>query len=115
MDQKFELFLVKQVGPVLDVRINRPEARNAITFAMEGELADLLNIAADDDSVRVVTLQGEGKIFSAGHDLKEVASRFANDGHPAGADRHEAPQLRDLWYRRSRPRRPRRESTGSTS
>jgi enoyl-CoA hydratase/carnithine racemase len=45
-----------------------------------------------------VTLQGEGKIFSAGHDLKEVASRFANDGPPAGADRHKAPQLRDLWY-----------------
>jgi enoyl-CoA hydratase/carnithine racemase len=95
MYQNFELFLVKQVGPVLDVRINRPEARNAITFAMEDELAELLKIAAGDDSVRVVTLQGEGKIFSAGHDLKEVASKFA-DGHPP--DGYKVPQLRAMWY-----------------
>jgi hypothetical protein len=98
MYQKFELFLVEQVGSVLDVRINRPESRNAITFAMEGELAELLKIAADDDSVRVVAPQGEGKVFSVGHDLKEVASGFAKDGHPAGVDRRKAPQLRDLWY-----------------
>jgi enoyl-CoA hydratase/carnithine racemase len=71
----------------------------------------------------VVTLQGEGKIFSAGHDLKEVASRFANDGHPAGADPGPASSTascahgprRSRSCRRSRPRRPRRESTGSTS
>jgi hypothetical protein len=35
MDQNFELFLVKQVGPVLEAPINRPEARVVRTWAEE--------------------------------------------------------------------------------
>jgi hypothetical protein len=63
MHPKFELFLVDQVGPVLDVRIYRPQARDKITFVMEGEQGALLNITADDDSVGVVTPQNEGTTF----------------------------------------------------
>lgn len=91
-------FLVKPDGPVLEVIINRPEARNAITFAMEDELERLLNTAADDDSIRVVTLRGAGRLFSAGHDLKEVAEGYATEGVPSGLDPHKVPQLRSMWY-----------------
>jgi enoyl-CoA hydratase/carnithine racemase len=93
-----EFFLVKQDGPVLELVINRPNERNAITFAMEDELEKLLNKAADDTSVRVVTLRGAGKLFSAGHDLKEVAEGYVKDAHPSGLDPHRVPQLRGMWY-----------------
>jgi hypothetical protein len=63
MHPKFELFLVDQIGPVLDVRIHRPQARDKITFVMEGEQGALLNITADDDRVGEVTSQNEGAIF----------------------------------------------------
>lgn len=95
MYNKYEFFSVKQDGPILEITINRPDERNAITFAMEEELDDLFLTATDDDSVRVVTLRGAGKVFSAGHDLKEVAERHAN---ASGSIPHRIPKLRRMWY-----------------
>ena len=98
MYENYEFFIVNKDGPVLEVTINRPEARNAITFAMEDELDKMFNTAADDDSVRVVTLRGAGKVFSAGHDLKEVAEGYIKYARPSGIDPHKVPQLRGMWY-----------------
>lgn len=93
-----EYFLVEQDGPVLELVLNRPDERNPISFAMEDELDRLLNVAADDTSVRVVTLRGAGKLFSAGHDLKEVAQGYIDEAKPSGLDPHKVPQLRGMWY-----------------
>jgi enoyl-CoA hydratase len=98
MYESSEFFLVNKDGPILELIINRPEQRNPISFAMEDELDRLLNTAADDDSVRVVTLRGAGKLFSAGHDLKEVAEGYIKDAKPSGLDPHKVPQLRGMWY-----------------
>ena len=98
MFENTRFFLVHQDGPILELTINRPDERNAITFAMEDELEKLLNQAADDSSVRVVTLRGAGKVFSAGHDLKEVAEGYVKDAAPSGLDPHKVPQLRGMWY-----------------
>jgi enoyl-CoA hydratase len=95
---KFEFFAVKQDGLVLEITINRPNERNAITFPMEDEFEVLLKIATDDDSVRVVTLRGAGKVFSAGHDLKEVAEGYIKNAKPSGRDPHRIPKLRYWWY-----------------
>jgi AMP-binding enzyme/enoyl-CoA hydratase/isomerase-like protein len=77
---RFETLLATRKGPILEVVLNRPEARNAITFKMEDEITELLNLATDDE-VRVVTLRGAGELFSAGHDLKgENISSFEVEG-----------------------------------
>ncbi|WP_297542012.1 enoyl-CoA hydratase/isomerase family protein [Amycolatopsis sp.] len=94
MYDDYDNFLVKADGPILEVIINRPAARNAITYALEEELERLLNTAADDDAIRVVTLRGAGKLFSAGHDLKEVAAKYVAGGPPP----HKVPHLRAMWY-----------------
>ncbi len=60
-----------EAGPVLELRFNRPDKKNAITAAMYGALADQLKAAAANDTVRVVTLAGAGGIFTAGNDLKD--------------------------------------------
>lgn len=54
--------------------LNRPAQFNSLSNAMlETLLAELRSIAADK-TVRVVVLQGAGKAFCAGHDLKEMRS-----------------------------------------
>jgi enoyl-CoA hydratase/carnithine racemase len=65
-------------GAVRHVVLNRPEKRNAMNQALLLELADALSEAGSDPSVHCVVLRGEGRVFSAGVDLGELAS-FADD------------------------------------
>jgi len=58
-------------GSILRVQFNRPSKKNAMTFAMYDTMADLLNNAAKDDSVRVVLWHGAGDSFCAGNDLED--------------------------------------------
>ncbi|WP_270936733.1 enoyl-CoA hydratase [Falsiroseomonas oryzae] len=66
---------------VTTLTLNRPAARNALSFAMLGALQDALAQVAADARVRVVILAAEGPVFSAGHDLREItAHRDDADG-----------------------------------
>jgi enoyl-CoA hydratase/carnithine racemase len=65
---------------------------------MEAELVRACNEASDDPDVKVITLRGRGKVFCAGHDLKEVAAGYVSTGRPAGEDPHKIPGLFGMWY-----------------
>ena len=54
--------------------INRPEKKNAMTFAMLGEFIETLRTAGEDDAVRVLIIRGTGGAFCAGTDLADLAS-----------------------------------------
>lgn len=56
---------------VATIRLNRPEARNALNLAMCDGLAAAAKAAAGDPSVKVVLVRGEGGVFCAGADVKE--------------------------------------------
>ena len=56
------------------LRINRPEARNALNLEVRRELAKHLQALSDDDSVRVIVLTGNAKAFAAGADIREMAA-----------------------------------------
>ncbi|MFJ9544370.1 enoyl-CoA hydratase [Streptomyces sp. NPDC101225] len=56
-------------GPVAVVTMNRPKYRNAQNSAMTYALDRAFYRAAEDGEVKVVVLAGEGKHFSAGHDI----------------------------------------------
>jgi enoyl-CoA hydratase/carnithine racemase len=62
---------VTSAAGVCEVRLNRPEKRNAITFAMYAAFRDALEAAQADPAVRVVLLSGEGAGFCAGNDLHD--------------------------------------------
>jgi enoyl-CoA hydratase/carnithine racemase len=66
-----EQVIVSRSDGVCEIRLNRPEKRNAITLAMYGALTDALNEARADDSVRVVLLSGAGASLTAGNDLND--------------------------------------------
>ncbi|WP_435120984.1 enoyl-CoA hydratase [Amycolatopsis thermoflava] len=56
-------------GAVAVVTMNRPEYRNAQNSAMTYALDDAFTRAVNDAGVKVIVLAGEGKHFSAGHDI----------------------------------------------
>ncbi len=56
-------------GPVLHVRLNRPDVRNAFNGKVVEELGLVFREADLDEQARVVVLSGNGKSFSAGADL----------------------------------------------
>jgi enoyl-CoA hydratase len=56
-------------GAVAHVIMNRPGFNNAQNNQMTYALDDAFRRAVDDDAVRVIVLRGEGKHFSAGHDI----------------------------------------------
>ena len=61
--------LVHAEEGVTTITFNRVEKKNSITTAMYAQLADAFEAAAQDASVRVVVLQGDVAIFSAGNDI----------------------------------------------
>lgn len=61
-------------GAVRHLVFNRAEKRNSFSLDFVDEIGAALQKAADDTAVRVVILRGEGPVFSAGMDIKELAS-----------------------------------------
>ena len=61
--------LIEQADGVAVLTLNRPEVRNAISATLAASLADFVEAAAADESVRVVVIRGAGSCFSAGYDL----------------------------------------------
>jgi enoyl-CoA hydratase len=64
------LVLVERGGAVLRLRLNRPEKLNAQDPALITELDGAFAAGAADPDVRVIVLSGQGRAFSAGHDLE---------------------------------------------
>jgi len=59
-------------GGIAHVTFNRPQARNALTFAMYERLAEVCGIANEDRSIRAMLLTGAGdKAFAAGTDISQ--------------------------------------------
>ncbi|PIE18129.1 MAG: enoyl-CoA hydratase [Proteobacteria bacterium] len=68
-------------GAIAHLTLNRPDRLNALSDGMLAALKARLEDLAQDDTIRVVVLKGAGKLFCAGHDLKEMqAVRAADDG-----------------------------------
>ena len=66
----YETIDVRNDDGALRVLLNRPDSMNAWTKGFGEELLDALRSAADDDSVRAVTITGAGRGFSSGADLR---------------------------------------------
>jgi enoyl-CoA hydratase/carnithine racemase len=62
---------VQREGALVSITLARPERRNAITVAMYAALADAVEQAAGDQSVRLIIFKGEGQDFAAGNDLAD--------------------------------------------
>ncbi len=71
-------------GAVANLTLNAPEKLNALSDGMLAALQDEFSRLSEQPHIRAVTLSGAGKVFCAGHDLKEMtAGRQAADGGKA--------------------------------
>jgi enoyl-CoA hydratase/carnithine racemase len=83
---RFDLLQVSVGGPVVQVRLNRPAKRNALSDPMIQQLHTcFLHLPAE---ARAVVISGEGQHFCAGLDLSEVVAR----------DIHSAVQHSRMWH-----------------
>ncbi len=67
--------LIHRHGRVLQLTLNRPQARNALNNALLTQIAEALEAAAVDDSVGVCVIRGNARFFAAGADLNEMAEK----------------------------------------
>nr|XP_010598617.1 delta(3,5)-Delta(2,4)-dienoyl-CoA isomerase, mitochondrial-like isoform X2 [Loxodonta africana] len=80
-------------GHILHVQINRPEKRNAMNKAFWSEMVECFNKISEDADCRTVVISGEGKMFTSGIDLMDMASVLLQ---PQGDD-----VARISWYMRN--------------
>src|SRR5213078_331347 len=77
-------------GGVLTITLNRPDARNAMSGAMNQALGQQLAAAERNPEVKVVVLTGAGQGFCAGGDVKGMNERNAGVGAGRAATLDEA-------------------------
>ena len=73
-DLEFKHILYEKKEGVAWVTINRPEVLNALNRATWRELAQAMDLADEDEEVRVVVITGAGRAFCAGDDIKDLAT-----------------------------------------
>ncbi|CAN5479586.1 enoyl-CoA hydratase [soil metagenome] len=90
----YETLIVETTDAVTLIRLNRPEALNALNSQLLSELTAALDAAEADETVRCLVLTGSDRAFAAGADIKEMADKtyaqmFAADFFGAFARRME--------------------------
>ena len=71
----YETLIIEHEEPVLIVRLNRPDALNALNNKLLEELSIVMKDADRNDSIRVIILTGSKKAFAAGADIKEMMAK----------------------------------------
>jgi enoyl-CoA hydratase len=71
----YETLIIEHEEPILIIRLNRPNALNALNSKLLEELNSALTDADSNDAVRTIILTGTEKAFAAGADIKEMISK----------------------------------------
>ncbi|SDE13931.1 enoyl-CoA hydratase [Ruegeria marina] len=71
----FETIIVEVENHVALIRLNRPDALNALNTQLLGELCTALEEADANDKVRCIVITGSEKAFAAGADIREMSQK----------------------------------------
>jgi len=73
-------------GGVLQIRISRPEKKNALTSDMYAAMAQAMIQADKNEAVKVITITGSGDCFTSGNDVADFLKRdtSSSDERPVG-------------------------------
>jgi enoyl-CoA hydratase/carnithine racemase len=66
-----------RVPGLFEIKIHRPQARNAMNDALNQKVRDLYTAASEDPNIKLVVMHG-GKFFTSGNDLTTL-SEYVND------------------------------------
>ena len=95
----YENILVETRGNVGLIRLNRPQALNALSPALVKDLGQALDIFEKDDNIRAMVVTGSDKAFAAGADIK-VMQNFSY------MDTYKSNYITDGWERVAQCRKP---------
>lgn len=70
----YQTLVFEKANGIAKITLNRPEAANGINMLLAEELMDAAIRCEDDAGVRAIIITGNGKMFSAGGDLKSFAA-----------------------------------------
>lgn len=76
---KYRFLAITREAGIATLTLNQAENRNAIHAEMHAELEQVWLDLSADSSVNVIIMTGAGKMFSAGGDIKRMASRFGTE------------------------------------
>ena len=71
---EYKKLIIQDNGAVRVIKINNPEALNALNTAILKELDAAFTEVAEDNGILAVVLTGEGRAFVAGADISEMKS-----------------------------------------
>jgi enoyl-CoA hydratase len=71
----YQNILVETKGRVGIIRLNRPQALNALNVALKAELSQAIDVFEADDKIGCLLITGNDKAFAAGADIKEMADK----------------------------------------
>jgi len=74
MAENFVYIRLDRKDDIAEVVLNRPNKLNSMTNDFFGEIGRVFQLISDDPSIRVAIVWAEGKLFTAGLDLKEAAT-----------------------------------------
>lgn len=100
---------LKRDGHIATMTLNRPERKNALSYAMLARMSEIVRELKHDREVRVLLVTGAGDTFCAGTDLQELSGRtFARDAkvpEQASADSNpmRAGELTSPWLFQNLP------------
>jgi len=75
----YNTLIVEVEDKIALIRLNRPEALNALNNSLMDELATALQAADNDPQIRCIILTGSDKAFAAGADISEMAAKSFAD------------------------------------
>lgn len=74
----YETLIWEVDGHVATVTLNRPDKKNAMSWAMFSEIKDVFDRASDSEEIRCLIVTGAGDAFSSGADLSDPANAVAS-------------------------------------
>jgi enoyl-CoA hydratase/carnithine racemase len=77
--------VINRTDGVLEIRLNRPEKKNALTRAMYDAMANAFAQVDADPTLRVGLLTGTGDTFTSGNDIADFQARTASGGQSAAS------------------------------
>ena len=95
----YETLIVETADGVTLIRLNRPQALNALNDQLMDELTAALDAAEADDAVHAMVITGSERAFAAGADIKEMASKTYVQAYREGF-------ITRNWERVTRCRKP---------
>jgi len=84
MNELVHINSAQSTAGIVQISLNRPDARNALSFELIEQLEHAVNTVAANSAARVLVLSGNGKSFCAGMDLRGVL----NDAQKMGLMLH---------------------------